>query len=143
MRILVIGATGTIGSAIVNALAARHDVVASGIGKFAGLDQRTYEDYFVGLTNKLMWQVNLVRLGLPFLNDDGSFTLTSGVLSREPMKRSASISMIKAGLEGFVRAADGAISRSHSSMWAFAFEIPRGQKGSTSARNPTLFDAAA
>ena len=87
MRILVIGATGTIGSAIVNALAARHDVVASGIGKFAGLDQRTYEDYFVGLTNKLMWQVNLVRLGLPFLNDDGSFTLTSGVLSREPMKR--------------------------------------------------------
>lgn len=146
MRILVIGATGTIGSAIVKVLGARHDVVtagrthgsfhldlaspdsiaalyrsvgtcdavvsAAGIAKFAGLDQLTYEDYFVGLTNKLMGQVNLVRIGLPFLSDGGSFTLTSGILSREPMKGSASISMVNAALEGFVRAA--------------ALELPRG-----------------
>ncbi|MEQ1656446.1 MAG: short chain dehydrogenase, partial [Nitrospira sp.] len=43
-----------------------------------------------------------------------SFTLTSGVLSREPMKGSASISMVNAGLEGFARAA--------------ALELPRGMR---------------
>ena len=59
-----------------------------------------------------MGQVNLVRIGRQFVNERGSFTLTSGVLSREPMKGSASISMVNAGLEGFVRAA--------------ALELPRG-----------------
>ena len=42
----------------------------------------------------------------------GSFTLTSGVLSQEPMQGSTSISMVNAGVEGFVRAA--------------ALELPRG-----------------
>lgn len=148
MRIIVIGATGTIGSAIVAALSARHDVVAVGnksgairvdlasagsiaqmfqaAGKFdalvssagraafASLDDLTDADFQLGLANKLMGQVNLVRLGRQFANDRASFTLTSGVLSREPMKGSASISMVNAGLEGFARAA--------------ALELPRGMR---------------
>jgi len=146
MRVIVVGATGTIGSAVVTALAARHDVVkvghkggtfrvdlaspdsitqlfrtigsfdalvsTAGLAKFAGLDELKDEDYQVGLSNKLMGQVNLVRIGRQFINDRGSFTLTSGVLSQEPMKGSASISMVNAGLEGFVR--------------AVALELPRG-----------------
>jgi NAD(P)-dependent dehydrogenase (short-subunit alcohol dehydrogenase family) len=59
-----------------------------------------------------MGQANLVRIGRQFVNERGVFTLTSGVLSQEPMKGSASISMVNAGLEGFVRAA--------------ALELPRG-----------------
>ena len=59
-----------------------------------------------------MGQANLVRIGQRFIADGGSFTLTSGVLSQEPIKGSASISMVNAGLEGFVRAA--------------ALELPRG-----------------
>ena len=139
MRVIVIGGTGTIGSAVVKALAAKHDVVTvghtkgafqvdlaspdsitrffkaigtcdavvstAGIAKFASLDELSYEDYFVGLNNKLMGQVNLVRIGKPFVTDQGSFTLTGGILSQEPIKGSASISMVNAGLEGFVRAA--------------------------------------
>ncbi len=35
----------------------------------------------------------------------GSVTLTSGMLSREPMPGSAAISLVNAGIEGFVRAA--------------------------------------
>ena len=146
MRVIVIGGTGTIGSAVVAALSRRHDVVAvghkngtlhvdlaspdsidqlfraigpfdalvstAGLAKFGSLDALQDADYQVGLSNKLMGQVNLVRIGRQFVNERGSFTLTSGVLSHEPMKGSASISMVNAGLEGFVRAA--------------ALELPRG-----------------
>lgn len=52
-----------------------------------------------------MGQVNLVRVGLPYIADNGSFTLTSGVLANEPMPGSAVISLVNAGLEGFARAA--------------------------------------
>jgi NAD(P)-dependent dehydrogenase (short-subunit alcohol dehydrogenase family) len=76
------------------------------------LDELKDEDYQIGLSNKLMGQANLVRIGRQFVNERGSFTLTSGVLSHEPMKGSVSISMVNAGLEGFVRAA--------------ALELPRG-----------------
>jgi NAD(P)-dependent dehydrogenase (short-subunit alcohol dehydrogenase family) len=39
------------------------------------------------------------------LEDGGSFTLTTGVLSQPPMRGGAAISLTNAGLEGFVRAA--------------------------------------
>ena len=72
---------------------------------FKSFEELTDADYALGLANKLMGQVNLVRFGYRSIRDGGSFTLTSGVLSREPMKGSVSISMINAGVEGFVRAA--------------------------------------
>jgi NAD(P)-dependent dehydrogenase (short-subunit alcohol dehydrogenase family) len=146
MKVMVIGATGTIGRAIVERLRARHEVIevghkggdfhvdissrdsirtlyeavgpvdavvsAAGLAKFAPLDQLTDEDFLMSLNNKLMGQVNLIRLGCRYLNDNGSFTVTSGVLSREPMKGSAAISLVNAGIDGFVRAA--------------ALEVPRG-----------------
>lgn len=146
MRIIVVGATGTIGSAVVAALSPRHEVIAVGNTKgairvdlasmesiiqlfrtveafdalvcaagraaFGSLDELKDADFQLGLSNKLMGQVNLVRIGRQYVHDNGSFTLTSGVLSREPMKGSASISMVNAGLEGFARAA--------------ALELPRG-----------------
>ncbi len=146
MRVIVIGGTGTIGSAVVKRLSERHEVVVvghkkgvfqvdlaspdsitslfkavgtcdavvstAGIAKFARLDDLTYDDYFIGLKNKLMGQANLVRIGKPFVTNHGSFTLTSGVLGQNPMKGSCAISMVNAGLEGFVRAA--------------AIDLPRG-----------------
>jgi NAD(P)-dependent dehydrogenase (short-subunit alcohol dehydrogenase family) len=87
-------------------------VSAAGQAKFGSLDELTDADYQFSFSNKLMGQVNLVRIGRQFIADGGSFTLTSGVLSQEPIKGSASISMVNAGLEGFVRAA--------------ALELPRG-----------------
>jgi NAD(P)-dependent dehydrogenase (short-subunit alcohol dehydrogenase family) len=139
MRVIVVGGTGTIGSAVVQALSARHEVVvagrktgtvqvdlaspdsiramfqsvvafdavvsAAGQAKFGSLDELTDADYLFSFSNKLMGQANLVRIGQQFIADGGSFTLTTGVLSQEPIKGSASISMVNAGLEGFVRAA--------------------------------------
>lgn len=51
-------------------------------------DQLTEDDFLLSANNKLMGQVNLVRIGARYLRDNGSFTVTSGVLSRQPMKGS-------------------------------------------------------
>jgi NAD(P)-dependent dehydrogenase (short-subunit alcohol dehydrogenase family) len=139
MKIIVIGATGTIGRAVVDGMSGRHEVIkvgnrrgdyqvdlasqesikklyravgsfdavvsAAGLAKFGALAELTDPDFELGLSNKLMGQVNLVRLGLPLIAERGSFTLTSGVLASEPMVGSAAISLVNAGIEGFVRAA--------------------------------------
>lgn len=146
MRVLVIGATGTIGRAIVAALGDRHEVVpasrrkaheqvdiadpaslhrlfervgrvdavvsAAGNAAWKPLPELTDADFAFSLSNKLMGQVNVARYGVAHVNDGGSITLTSGVLAQEPMKGSAAVSLVNAGLEGFTRAA--------------ALEAPRG-----------------
>ena len=146
MRVIVVGATGTIGKAVVKLLSQEHEVVrvasksgdyrvdmtnkesieklfqevgpfdalisAAGVARFGPLNELSDEDFELGFHGKLMGQVNLVRIGMKYINENGSFTLTSGILSNQPMPGSASISMVNAGLEGFVRAA--------------ALEMPRG-----------------
>ena len=52
-----------------------------------------------------MGQVTLARVAKDHLRDGGSITLTTGILARHPMPGSASVSMVNAAPEGFVRAA--------------------------------------
>ena len=96
------------------AKAGRFDALisAAGAARFVPLAKLSEEDFSFCLANKLMGQVNLVRLGAETIADGGSFTLTSGILSQYPMPGSAAISLVNAGLEGFARAA--------------ALELPRG-----------------
>jgi NAD(P)-dependent dehydrogenase (short-subunit alcohol dehydrogenase family) len=49
--------------------------------------------------------VNVVRAAAKHLRDGGSVTVTTGVLAMRPMPGAAAISLVNAGLEGFVRAA--------------------------------------
>lgn len=139
MNVLVVGGTGTIGSAVVETLSDQHDVTVAGhtsgevqvdladpdsieqlydaVGPqdavlscageavFGALDELSDDDFALSLSNTLMGQVNLVRRGLDAVRDGGVFTLTSGVLSQEPAPGSAAISLVNAGVEGFVRAA--------------------------------------
>lgn len=139
MRIIVIGATGTIGQEVVKQLSPDHDIVkvgnrrgdyqvdlalrqsieklfaevgafdavvsAAGVAKFGSLDELSDEDFALGLANKLMGQANLVRIGRRVVREGGSITLTSGVLSREPIPGSAAMAMVNGALESFVRAA--------------------------------------
>lgn len=69
------------------------------------LSEMTANHYAVGLQNKLMGQVNLVLLGLHYINDEGSFTLTSGILNQEPIRGTSSAAMVNGALDSFVKSA--------------------------------------
>lgn len=86
-------------------------VCAAGSARFGPLDDLDYEDFLFSFRNKLMGQVNLVKIGRAYIKDNGSFTLTSGILAREPMPGGSAVSMVNAGLEGFVRAAQLELER--------------------------------
>jgi NAD(P)-dependent dehydrogenase (short-subunit alcohol dehydrogenase family) len=138
-KIVVIGATGTIGRSVVAALGARHDVIEVGssrgelrvdstdiesvkalfqkIGKvdgvvtttgrvhFGPVAETTPEQFELGLRDKLMGQVNVVLAGQSWLNDGGSFTLTSGISAHEPVRHGSNASCVNLALEGFVMGA--------------------------------------
>lgn len=69
------------------------------------LAELTDEDFALSLCNKLMGQVNVVRLGFAWVTDGGSFTLTSGALALRPRVGSALKSLVNASVEGFTHAA--------------------------------------
>jgi NAD(P)-dependent dehydrogenase (short-subunit alcohol dehydrogenase family) len=145
MRVLIVGADGTVGKAAIAGLKG-HDIVRAGrssgdvkvdltdaasikamydkLGKldavvactghahFGPLQGMTAEQFMVGVNDKLMGQVNLVLLGLSHVNDNGSFTLTTGILDRDPIRAGANASTVNAALNAFAMAA--------------AIEMPRG-----------------
>jgi NAD(P)-dependent dehydrogenase (short-subunit alcohol dehydrogenase family) len=80
------------------------DAVVSTVGKvhFGDFNEMTSENYFVGINDKLMGQVNLVLAGLKYINDAGSFTLTSGILSGDPIRYGSSASMVNGAIDSFV-----------------------------------------
>ncbi len=51
-----------------------------------------------------MGQVNLVRIGKDFLNQNGSITLTTGILADEPEYMTTSAAMVNGALHSFVKA---------------------------------------
>ncbi|MFO2463900.1 short chain dehydrogenase [Pseudomonas sp. 15FMM2] len=146
MKVLLIGASGTIGSAVKAHLSQRHEVIsigrksgdfqvdisdsasirhlfeqtgrfdalvcAAGSVNFAPLADMNASDFDLGLRDKLMGQVNLLLIGREFANDGASFTLTSGILNRDPIRTGASAALVNGALDAFVKAA--------------AIELPRG-----------------
>ncbi|PWU26509.1 short chain dehydrogenase [Pseudomonas sp. RW407] len=148
MKIILVGASGTLGQAVASELGQRHEIVrvgrssgdlrvditdsasiralfeqvgpfdalvsAAGKVHFGPLAEMGEAEYAVGLRDKLMGQVNLVLIGSRYANDGASFTLTTGILSEEPIRQGSSATMVNAAVEGFVRSA--------------AIELPRGQR---------------
>jgi len=140
MKVVVIGASGTVGSAVVETLKqAQHEVISVSLNaknhkvdiastesiekmyqsissidaivatigkvKFAPVTEFTEDLYMFGLQNKLMGQVNLVSIGMRYLNKGGSFTLTSGILNQDPIPMGSSAAMVNGALDAFVKAA--------------------------------------
>jgi NAD(P)-dependent dehydrogenase (short-subunit alcohol dehydrogenase family) len=80
-------------------------VACAGHAHYGPLATMTETQFMVGLKDKLMGQVNLVLLGTPYVNDRGSFTLTSGVADRDPVLKASNAATVNAALKGFVTAA--------------------------------------
>ncbi|GGJ88282.1 short chain dehydrogenase [Lentibacillus kapialis] len=146
MRILVVGASGTIGQKVVETLKPSHEVLragrngadvkvdimspdsitamyksighidavinASGGANFKTVSDLTPELNEKGVESKLKGQINLVLLGREYLNNGGSFTLTTGVMMDDPIPMGSSAAMANGGVKAFVKAA--------------AIEMPRG-----------------
>ncbi|CAN5328973.1 short chain dehydrogenase [soil metagenome] len=146
MKIILVGAGGTIGKRITEVLSKKHEIVsasrsgadvevditsaisledmyhtvgnidavicAAGPAKFGPFGDMTEEDMYVGIHGKMMGQVNLVRIGQKYLNDGGSFTLTTGILADEPVAGSVGLALVNGAVNSFAIAA--------------AQELPRG-----------------
>lgn len=155
-KILLVGASGTIGRAIGHVFEGRHQVITAGrqsgqhrvdlanddsvkalfqsVGRvdaivsaagdlhFGPLVEMTAEQFNIGLQHKLLAQVRLALIGQHHLNDGGSITLTSGVLSIEPIVAGANATAVNAAIEAFAAAA--------------AIELQRGQR--INVVSPTL-----
>jgi NADP-dependent 3-hydroxy acid dehydrogenase YdfG len=104
------------------------DAIVATVGHvhFGELVKMTPAQFRVGLDDKLMGQVNLVLTARDYLNDGGSFTLTSGIVGAEPIRLGASAAAVNGAIEGFVRGA--------------AIELPRGLR--INAVSPTVLTEA-
>lgn len=146
MKILIVGASGTIGSAVAAELGKKHEIIRAGrngkdvkvditsidsikkmyeqVGKidavisatgrasFVPVSELTPELNEVGIGSKLKGQINLVLLGMDYVNDGGSFTLTTGIMMDDPVPKGAAAALANGGVKAFVKAA--------------AIEMPRG-----------------
>lgn len=83
------------------------DAVVSTAGNvhFAKLAEQSPETMLYGLQNKVMGQINLVLAGVHTVTAGGSFTLTSGVLDRDPIPMGTGAATANGALRGFVRGA--------------------------------------
>ncbi|PZD96710.1 short chain dehydrogenase [Paenibacillus sambharensis] len=139
MKVLLIGATGTIGSAVYRLISPRHEVMTAGrsegdvrvditstdsitamyesVGKvdavistpgasfFGPLAELTPERNEIAIESKLKGQINIVLLGIPYMRERGSFTLTTGITMDDPVKGGASAAMACGAVSAFVKAA--------------------------------------
>ena len=139
MKIILIGATGTIGKAVYERLQENHEVIpvgyktgefqvdiankdsiqklfnsisefdavisTTGLSAFGELEKLTDDQFSLGWNNKLMGQINIVRIGQSIMRSGGVILLTSGILAEEPIPGTAATSAANGALNSFVKAA--------------------------------------
>lgn len=101
-------------------------VSATGAVHFAPLVDFTEEHFMLGLKTKVMGQINVVLIGLNYVKDGGSFTLTSGVLDRDPIRQGTGAATANGAIGGFVSGS--------------AIEMPRGLR--INVVSPGLLDVS-
>lgn len=140
MKIIIVGATGTLGKKVTESLKPYgHELIrvgsksgdlqvditdpasieklfaqtghfdalvsVAGAGHFGPLQSMTIEDFKVGTASKLLGQVGLVLVGQHHINPKGSFTLTSGILSEDPVRGGVNLSTVNGAVNSFAIAA--------------------------------------
>ncbi|WP_431071319.1 short chain dehydrogenase [Microbacterium phyllosphaerae] len=101
-------------------------IVAVGEVPFRPLGELGRADYESAVRGKVLSQLDVVRIGTPYVRDAGSITLTSGILAREPIATGAAASLVNGAVESFVLAA--------------ATELPRGIR--INAVSPSVLEDA-
>lgn len=94
---------------------------------FKPLTQMSKEGYIQGMQSKLLGQIDLLLTGLEYVNDGGSFTLTTGILNVQLIPGGSCVAMVNSALESFVESA--------------ALELPRGLR--LNAISPKLLQSSA
>jgi len=79
-------------------------VSCAGATKWAAFETMTEDDFYLGIKSKMMGQINLVRLGQEYLNESGSFTLTTGILAEDPVYMTTNAAMVNSSIHGFILA---------------------------------------
>ena len=87
----------------------------------------TIDDYTNSMQQKLLGQIQLVLKGMKYLNDNGSFTLTTGCLNRDYITGGSAAAMINDAVEGFAKAS--------------SLEMPRGLR--INVVSPNLLEVSA
>jgi NAD(P)-dependent dehydrogenase (short-subunit alcohol dehydrogenase family) len=144
-NILVIGASGLIGSAVADALetgghrvirASRSTgervdirdadsltalfarvgpldavVITTGSVPFRPVDELTLDDFRAGFEDKTLGQISAATIAASHLRDNGSITVTTGILSDRPVPTGAAASVANGALNAYVRAAAPSLPR--------------------------------
>lgn len=76
-------------------------VIASGGSYKGNIETMTHENVMQGVHSKMMGQINTVLIGQHYIKPNGSFTLTTGVLSDEPVNGTIVSCIINNGIHGF------------------------------------------
>ena len=77
-------------------------ISAVGHGHFGPVDEMTTEQFLKGINHKVVPQINIVFEGFAYMNDGGSFTVTSGVLNRDVIRGGSSAAAANGALDSFV-----------------------------------------
>jgi NAD(P)-dependent dehydrogenase (short-subunit alcohol dehydrogenase family) len=80
-------------------------IAVLGRGIMGPLDALSEKDFLDAFVLKSLAQINLVRLGLRTVRPGGSFTLTSGFLSKHPMPHFSAVAMANGAIDAFSKAA--------------------------------------
>lgn len=83
----------------------------AGTAVWKDFDAMTEADYYPGIKDKLMGQVNLVHIAKDLLRENGSIVLTTGILADYPEPGSTALALVNGALHSFVMAAAPQLKR--------------------------------
>jgi NAD(P)-dependent dehydrogenase (short-subunit alcohol dehydrogenase family) len=106
----------------------KFDAVVNTVGlcEYAPFSLMTDEQWDITVKSKMMGQINLVKIGLEYINDGGSFTLISGILNIKPIPMAIADATASGAIDTFVT--------------CVSHELPRGIR--INAVNPTVLEEA-
>ncbi|EKP0313822.1 short chain dehydrogenase [Aeromonas veronii] len=101
-------------------------VNTAGYCEYAPFGELSDEQWQTTIQSKLMGQINLVNIGLNYINQGGSFTLISGILNIKPIPLAIADATTSGAIDTFVQ--------------CVAHELPRGIR--INVVNPTVLEEA-